>query len=268
MRGRQFGAAIGARVTTKPNQSDWAWANVIVLVKQAADVWWREAKAAKAPIVWDVLDFWRQPQENGLTEAQLVHEIVLRRDAYAIDTLIGATQAMATAIGGVYLPHHHRIGLISSPVRPRLRVVAYEGSTRYLGSWRLALEQVCARRGLTFVINPPDLSQADLLVAFRGDHWDGWACRQWKSGVKYVNAMAAGRPILTQASAAFDEIRPIGAVVNDPADLGRAIDRYASDEALRQLARESGRHRAPTFAIESVARTYVDLLHRVARRAA
>ncbi len=255
MRGRQLGAAMNAHVTTKPNARDWAAADVIVLVKHAVDQWFREAKAAKGALVWDVLDYWQQPAGNQRDESSLVREILQMRDALKIHRLIGATEAMATAIGGVYLPHHHRIGLRPTPVRSQLKVVAYEGSPRYLGSWRVALEQVCARLGLTFVVNPKELGQADLVVAFRGEEWDGWVCREWKSGVKYVNAIAAGRPILTQHSAAFGEIVPPGLLVEHSSALGAAIEYFAPlDRRAAVYERCLGKVRE--FSVERIATRY------------
>jgi len=259
MRGRQLGAAMGARVTTRPNATDWATADVIVLVKHAVDTWFREAKTSKAALIWDVLDYWPQPTGNQRDEHDLVREILQVRDTLKIHQLIAATEAMATAIGGVYLPHHHRIGLSPAPVRSELQVVAYEGSPRYLGSWRVALEQVCARLGLSFVVNPRELGQADLLVAFRGEQWDGWACRQWKSGIKYVNAIAAGRPILTQHSAAFGEILPPGLIVEHPEALGLAIEYFAPRDR-RESALQRARKKVDEFSVDRIAKRYQAIL--------
>jgi hypothetical protein len=239
---------------------------VVILVKRAPGVWWREAKETGAPLIWDVLDFWRQPDANNRTEAEFVREVIQMRDAVHISRLIGATQAMADAIGGVYIPHHHRLGLTAMPIRKRARVVAYEGSARYLGSWRVALERACARLGLTFLVNPPDLSEADLVVAFRDELWDGWACRQWKSGIKYVNAIVAGRPVLTQECAAFREIAPTGAVVEDHAALDEAIAKMTADD-VRQKAWLQGRKRVSEFSIDRIARQYRDLVQSVVRTA-
>ena len=76
----------------------------------------------------------------------------------------------------------------------------------YLGRWHQWLKEACALRGWAFVVNPPNLAEVDVIVAFRDGQWDGWMCREWKSGVKIVNAIAAGRPIITQDCAAAHEI--------------------------------------------------------------
>jgi len=267
MRGRQIAEALDARFTSKPVPSDWTSADVIVLVKRAAYVWRAEARATRVPLVWDVLDFWKQPSANQHTEQAYLREVFAISRELKVSRLIGATEAMAVAIGGVYLPHHCRIGLTPAPIRPRAETVAYDGSARYLGSWRVALERECTRHGLRFVVNPEEVGRADLLVAFRGEDWDGWVCRNWKSGVKYVNAIAAGRPIIAQACAAFDEIRPTGMTIEDPAQLGEAITAMTSVE-VRQAAYEDGLRRGPAFTVDAIAARYQRLLRSVARRAA
>lgn len=263
IRGRQLGAAINARYATKLlHPVDLDWPDVIVLVKRAPETWFQQLRGWHVPLVWDVLDFWRQPTANQRTEEEFVREVRGTVQSLNIRLVIGATKTMASAIGGVYLPHHHRIGLTPTPPRAALKVVAYDGSTRYLGPWRQALERACAELGLTFVVNPEDLTAVDLLVAFRGGDWDGWVCRTWKSGIKYVNAIAAGRPILTQASAGFQEIRPHGAIVEDPDELVEAIRSWMPLER-RQQAYEDGRKRAKSFAIETIASDYLKILQGV-----
>jgi hypothetical protein len=263
MRGRQIGDALGARWTAKPRFDEWKKGDVVVLVKRAALAWTTQAQAARrrgVRIVWDVLDYWRQPADNGRTAGDLVADIRTVAAFIQVDRLIGATQAMATAIGGVYLPHHARISLAPAPLRRDGHlVVAYEGQARYLEAWGPALEQVCADRGLRFVINPPDLRDADLVVALRGGAWDGAICRQWKSGIKYINALVAGRPVLTQPSAAFDEIRPVGQTIDRLEQLPAAVDRLL-ELGPRAAAVKLARRRAGEFDIRTIADRYRTIL--------
>lgn len=262
IRGRQLGDALGARWSAKPKPADWARAEVIVLVKRAAAVWFEQARTAGrrgARLVWDVLDYWPQPAGNQRPLDYLAHEIGVLARELRVGRLVGATQAMASAIGGDYLPHHHRLGLVPGAVRERLEVVAYEGSERYLGPWRPALEAACAERGLRFVINPDDLRDADLVVAFRGGKWDGPVCRRWKSGVKLVNALVAGRPVLTQPSAAVDEIKPVGQTLEALEDLGPAIDAWR-DPVRRTAAVLMARRRAEEFDLLRIADRYRHIL--------
>jgi hypothetical protein len=254
MRGVQLGACIGARVTTHPKHSDFAWADVVVLIKRAAFQFGKQAKATGLPLIWDVLDFWEQPEENDFP----VHGFFRKRvketqEALGITTLIGATQAMAEAIGGVYLPHHHRLRLSPAPVREKTLTVGYEGKSKYLGPWRRILEQASAVLGMEFVVNPLDIRELDIVVALRGDKHDGDVCRHWKSGVKLVNAIAAGRPVVTQPSAAFSEIEPVGVTLTDPMCVVAALHQA---RALRVEAYEQGLRRVGEFDVSTVGQGY------------
>lgn len=267
MRGIQLGGAVGARATTRPVQSDWDWADLIVLVKRAAVRWRAEARRARVPVVWDVLDFWAQPDDNGLTREEMIAKVMAVQQTAGVTALIGATRAMAVDIGGVYLPHHCRLGLQPSPTREKAEVVAYEGQRKYLGRWAKALEESCAALGLRFVVNPPDIRSADVLVSFRDGRWDGWACHQWKSGVKHVNAIVAGRPIVSQYSAACRELDARGVVVLRMEDLTDSL-RVAALLETRIAAYEYSRTAGCFYQLPAVAREYSDILWKVSRRAA
>jgi len=262
MRGVQLGAAIGARVTSTPDPVDWARAEVVVLVKRAGRFWAETARRYGVPIVWDALDFWAQPDDNGCDASEA--EGLLREQLAVIKPAltIGATKAMAEAAGGVYLPHHGRLGLVPTPARETVRFVGYDGDARYLGSWAPAIEAACQARGWTFVVNPPDLSAMDILVAFRDGEWDGWMNRQWKSGVKIVNAMHAGRPIITQESGAWHELKQSGAIVRAPSGVEAAFDAWAPCE-MRDRVWEPQREQ---FTVEAIGRQYLNILATVARQ--
>lgn len=261
MRGLQLGSAIGARVTSFPSAPDWSWADVAVLVKRAGVRYAAEAHAAGVPIVWDALDFWRQPQDNGLTEREARTLLKRQLELIVPAVTIGATQAMADACAGAYLPHHSWNGLEPSQVKPCVQTVAYQGNAAYLGSWLEIVSRSCAARGWRFVINPPDLREVDLIVALRDAQWDGWMCRAWKSGVKLVNAVAAGRPVMTQPSAAFSEIQPPGTAIKTAADLLSAFDAW-TDEAPRVRALAMCCEMAQAFRLSAVADCYLEVLQR------
>lgn len=267
VRGKQLGAAIGARVTQLPTANDWAWADVVVLVKRSIYPYAHVAKSSGKTIVWDALDFWTQPEQNVLSEPEVLAKATAMKPVANLSLVIGATRAMADALGGVYLPHHSRPGLLQTPPRQAFRTVSYDGTIKYLGRWKKALEATCARLGLVFEVNPKNLSAVDLLVSFRDGPWDGEVCRRWKSGVKYVNAIAAGRLILTQPHAAFDEIQPEGKTLNDPSELEAAIEAYRPYEA-RLFAYEQMAHRSQEFALSVIAERYHGILRRAWKQAA
>lgn len=267
IRGRQLGRAIGATVTSRPTDPAWSRAELVVLVKRAIDEWGTLAKVLGKRIVWDALDFWAQPDENGLLREALIAKARHICDQYRPYGLICATQAMADDLGGVYLPHHSRPGLVARPIRQTAKIVAYEGTPKYLGSWRKTLETVCAKLGLTFVINPQNLADADTVVALRGEQWDGAVCRRWKSGVKYVNAIAAGRPVITQASAAWDELQPSGCLVERSDELEHALHSLLPADVRQRCFAETQRL-APRYTLVNVAHHYREILQDCARRAA
>lgn len=261
IRGVQLGAAIGARVTTSPVDADWRWADLVVLIKRWGSQFASTAHHYGLPIVWDALDFWGQPAQNGLTEpaarALLAQQIALIRPAL----VIGATEAMAKAAGGVYLPHHSWERLTPTPPREHVQTVAYQGGEVFLGQWAPALRKACERRGWTFVVNPSDLREADILVALRDGQWDGWMCREWKSGVKLANAVAAGRPIITHKSAAYREVQPIGCAISQIDELDDAFDEWTSPVA-RRVAANLYQSRVRDYALDTVAADYLAILQR------
>jgi len=259
MRGVQVGTALGARVCTNPTEADVRWADLVLLVKKSAPVWAPLVHQVGKPIVWDALDCWRQPADHGVTEAQAI--ALLHNQIRALKPIltIGATEAMAKACDGVYLPHHSWAGLTPTPARERVTTVGYEGNPLYLGRWRVALEQQCTARGWTFVVNPPDLRAMDLLVALREGAWDGWICRAWKSGVKLVNAIAAGRPVITQPGAAVAELWPAGSVIESVEELSSAFDAWTGVER-RHAVVEASLQRAPQYTLASVAARYGQIL--------
>ncbi len=267
MRGRQIGHAIGARVTRSPSPRDFSWADVIVLIKRAAMRWGDQAKRSGVPIAWDVVDFWKQPEENQLSIEVLTRRVLEVRDAIGATTLIGATQAMATDIGGVCVPHHCRLDLAPAPPRrdvDRL-VVGYEGRVKYLGKWKAELEYACADLGCDFVVNPPDLRAVDVVVALRGGRADGDVCRRWKSGVKYANALVAGRPVLAQMTAGFDDVAPVGLTMDDSIDVRSRLQALMS---MRAEAYQVAVKRASEFTLATIARQYRAVIGQAIARAA
>ncbi len=198
----------------------------------------------------------RQPSDNALGEQQSKALLQHYLEDIKPALVIGATQAQADAsaqfVTSAYLPHHGRPGLMPTPPRSVVQTVAYEGNPAYLGRWHGRLVTACHARGWQFVINPSTLSDADLLVAFRDGPWDGWMCREWKSGVKLVNALAAGRPMLTQASAAVREIPAAPSVI--------VTQEFGLDDALDLMAPLATRQRIADGCVAPAAAYRVDAI--------
>lgn len=262
VRGQQLGQAIGARVVPVPSAADLEWADLVILVKRNGLDWASRVQHARKPIVWDAVDFWEQPEQNALSERDA--KALLQRCIQKIKPtlVIGATEAMALAAGGAYLPHHAWPNLRPTPARGEVKTVGYQGKRKYLGKWAKAVKAECDRRGWTFVLDPIGLRSCDLLVAFRDGQWDGWMCQEWKSGVKLVNALTAGRPIVTQNSAAWREIRPAGVVIEKPEELPEAFDCWTGVDA-RQMATQGT---FEPYALPAVAMNYRMLLEKTFAR--
>jgi hypothetical protein len=256
VRGRQIGKALGARATSTPTADDWRWADVAILVKRAVDQWGSVAKGKNIPVIWDVLDYWQQPEQNQQQPYAYSGAIKRIAKSNGIDRLIGATQAMADDIGGVYIPHHYRPGLPLTEPRGRVRVIAYEGTRKYLGAWLAEMERCAAARDMRVAVNPSTITEADVIVSFRHGVWDGPICRRWKSGVKFVNALAAGKPVIAQSCAAMDEIDPVGVRVESVLRFG---DVLGSVDAIRDEAYQVAKVRRREFAIETIAAQYRSL---------
>ncbi len=266
MRGVQLGAAIGARVVNIPRDADLKWADLVVLVKRAGAAFAPVVQRHKLPIVWDAVDFWVQTRDFRLTEPQAYNLLQAQIKVIKPSLVIGATQAMAVACNGVYLPHHSWKGLVPTPARSEIQIVGYEGNEVYLGTWRKVLQDECSRRGWTFQVNPPDLRAVDLFVAFRDGHWDGWMAREWKSGVKAVNALAAGRPFLSQPCAAVRELCTDGSIVATKADLPAAFDLW-TDFTERQAVVNRAQRIAPQYQLDAIAARYLEILSAVPEKA-
>ncbi len=270
IRGIELGGALGARVVAIPSDDDMRWADVVVLVKRASPDWAALAHRFRKPVVWDALDFWEQERgtQNSLGEHEaraLLQSWIAR---YQPALVIGATEAMAEAANGVYLAHHSRPGLSPAPARTVVKTVGYEGTRKFLGKWGREVQQECDRRGWAFVINPADLRDVDIVVAFRDGVHDGWMCREWKSGVKLVNAVAAGRPVICQATAAEREIKPSGSAIAEPMELAAALDFWMSYEYRRVCTmptRTSVFCVAADYTLQAMAERYRQILQNVAK---
>jgi len=266
MRGVQLGAALGARVTSTPTDADWEWAERVVLVKRAALQWAKRAHVRGVPIVWDALDFWRQPPDNGLSAGAARALLGQMQDRIAPTLTVGATQAMAAAAANgrrsAYLPHQGHRDLVPTDAREVCQVVGYDGNPVYLDHWAAPLRAACRAVGWTFVVNPPTLAAVDILVALRGGIWDGWMCREWKSGVKAVNAILAGRPLITQPSAAVRELQPLGSIIETVAQVRQALETWAP-HARRQQVVDLARTRTTSFTVDTLAAQYAALLAEV-----
>ena len=258
IRGNQLGCAIGADV--RPLALDVAPYDLAVLVKRPDADLLERLRRAGTPIVWDLVDAWPQPAGNDWDEKRCrswLEETVARIRPAGI---VAATEQMARdcerfRVPVLWLPHHARPGLRMNPIRP-VKVVGYEGGEQYLGRWRADLEAECARRGWTFVVNPQEVAELDIVVALRD--CAGYAPRHWKSNVKLANAQGSGTPVICNREAGYLEMR-CGAEqwADTPEELAEALDALTCSQTRLAAARRL-KDAAPS--LESIATRYLEWL--------
>jgi hypothetical protein len=257
VRGHQLGRAVGA-YTVKENATakDIAEHRIVVVVKRCPEGLRKLLRESGKLIVWDCVDAY--PQPNTMSREQAVafmHEYALQLGAHHI---VAATKRMAYDLGGVEYLQHHGWARGVSPVKQNIKLVAYEGDSRYIAEHRNFLDSECRRRGWRFEVNPPDITNVDVLVAFRGLQFDSYTSRFWKSGVKLANAQIAGIPFIGSLEAGYRETA-CGAELwaETPEEIKRAFDEL-EPQATREEIQRQFLVAAPT--LKKVAREYERML--------
>ena len=205
IRGVQLGNAIRADVI--PQAMHVHAYDKVILVKRGTPELLRRLRAK--PVIWDVVDAWSQPIGNSWNRVECMQWLKGMVATLQPVGIIAATHAMMddlkTFYGGevLWLPHHHRPGLKKVQLRRTVRTVGYEGGVKYLGKWHLILNRLCEERGWQFVVNPPSITDLDIVVAMRDA--SGYAPRAWKSNVKLANAQGAGIPIICNRESGYLE---------------------------------------------------------------
>lgn len=206
IRGEQLGRAIGA--TVEANANGVRWYDLAVVVKRPRADLLERLRQRGVPVVWDVVDAWPQPEGNADDWDRERCMAWLRREVQHVRpaAIVAATAGMAAdcaefGVPVLALPHHARPGIERNPIRPRVRLVGYEGGAQYLDGWREAIEQECAARGWDFTAAPRRLADLDIVLALRGQR--GYAPRHWKSNVKLANAQGSGTPCILSGEAGY-----------------------------------------------------------------
>lgn len=260
VRGEQLGAAIGA--TVQPRAQSFSGYQGAILVKRPPADLLARVHAARIPVIYDVVDAWPQPEGNRWERNTCMEWLRGCFKQVRPRAVVVASQVMAhdcaectdPSVKVLVLPHHSRPEQGVNPVRETVRVVGYEGGEQYLGIWRSVLLGQCAKRGWTFVVNPPSLAQLDIVVAVR-EH-TGYAARSWKSNIKLANAQATGTPcVLSRETAYIENASGAENWAGSEAELSDAFDEL-SDYGVRRLKSSQLRLMGQRVGLESVAATY------------
>lgn len=230
VRGVQLGAELGARVKPRATLEDCRRADIIVAVKRQRPELIAAIKASRKPWVLDIVDAYPQPACTQWSREEAigwVRSLIKRLKPIGV---IWPNQRMRedcdTGIPGVVIPHHYRPGIAINPVRETVQTVAYEGSPAYLGEWLEPITQCCLERGWEFLVNPPSLSDADIVLACRGGYHNGYVQRHWKSNVKLANAHGSGTPFIGPKECGYLETSTgMEQWADSPSDLDDCFDR-------------------------------------------
>lgn len=261
IRGDQLGTAIGADVI--PHAIPRTRYDVGIIVKRVDPRSVAAMHAQRIPIVLDIVDGWPQPGGNLWARDECMAWLRTHLKTLKPYAVVAATRAMKADVeelgykGQVLaLPHHARPGMAINPIREHIKVVGYEGGIQYLGKWLPIAEAECKARGWKFSVNPPELSEFDIVLALR--EADGYAPRMWKSNVKLANAQGSNTPFIGCPEAGYRETDNGSALwVNSRRDLGLALDQLTT-WTMRTIVAEQLHDASPKLA--DVARTYREWL--------
>lgn len=261
IRAEQLGAAIGADVI--PHAIPRTRYDLGIIVKRVDPRTLAAMHAQRIPIVLDIVDGWPQPGGNLWARDDCMAWLRTNLKTLKPHAVVAATRAMKDDVeelgfrGQVLaLPHHARPGMAANPIRERVEIVGYEGGVQYLGKWLPIVEAECKARGWRLVLNPPELSDLDIVLALR--EADGYAPRQWKSGVKLANAQGSGTPFIGCPEAGYRETDNGAALwATNRRDLSRSFDELTG-WTMRTLVAEQLRAAEPKLA--GVAQTYREWL--------
>lgn len=268
IRGVQVGTAIGAQVVPMASVAQIAVASVVIGVKRIPDSLLNAIHQTGTPLVWDVVDSYRQPECTDWTREQSIAWLHSEIDRLKPSAIIWPNARMADDAGWGGLQeviyHHHRPGIEINPIREKIETIAYEGSPRYLEGWAEAISEECNRLGAAFLVNPESLAAADVVLAVRGPRWNGYAQRHWKSQIKMANAHASGTPFIGMREDGYLETRSMfERWVENPQDLREALESLEPHCVRKEL---SPRFIGSALTLDHVARQYLQFLGKVHAR--
>jgi hypothetical protein len=252
IRAEQLGAALGAIVKPLASHADFAECDLAVVVKRVPEPIRGGLASTGRKWVYDIVDAFPQPLSSTWQRSEAIawtrkHIAMLNPTA-----MIWPNQRMRGDCDdgrpGIVLPHHARPNQAPNPIREKVSRVGYEGRADYLQGWAMVLHKECERRGWHFIVNPERLAELDIVVAFRGGRWDGYAPQHYKSNVKLVNAHGSGTPFVGRPDTAYLE-QASGAEywATTPTEISMAFDWLESQSTRAQV---SDRFRAAAYTLD------------------
>lgn len=213
--------------------------DIAVVVKRTPRQVIDAIRAKGMPWVWDIVDAYPQPHANAWTRKEGIDWVRKQVESLRPNGIIWPNRKMmedcAIDLPQAVIYHHHRSGIRLNPIRESVHTVGYEGGN-YLGSWRPMIEEECRRRGWSFVTDPGELANLDIVVAFRDP--TGYVPFSWKSNVKLANAHGSGTPFVGAPECGYMETQS-GAEywATDKNSLRVAFD-WLTDQSSREQVRD------------------------------
>lgn len=263
IRAVQLGQAIGATVKPKATAADVKAHDVVIMIKRVIKEVVDAAHRFKKPLLYDILDWWPQPEGNAWTRPVAIKNTIARLNEVRPTAVIYPNKQMRDDIGfrGEVLYHHARPGLGTKEYFPeRGLCVGYEGAEPYMSGYMgTVVAEQCERRMWAFEINPSNYLEMDIIVAFRDAQYNGWVPSSWKSNVKLANAQAAGIAFVGGLDRAYVETAgPEDRLIENS---GVALSR-AFDELTDRAARESYRQSSHGYYLNRAANEYKYIIER------
>ena len=176
-----------------------------------------------------------------------------------------ATRPTVLAVARMY-PRKRLNDLVIAAARLRSRIATLQVRIVGEGPESARLRALAARHGLgDSVVFLGHVARSTLAVEYGRAHCFCLPSVQEGFGIVYVEAMAAGLPIVACRAAAVPEVvldRRVGLLVapRSPDELATALERLLSDAKLRREMGEEGRRRVETFDLVPVASRFVQAL--------
>lgn len=180
--------------------------DVVCIVKRHEGVPIPHIKRLGKLIAFDIVDSWAQPDDGvrcrdlaSVTSLFAGKWTEINADGYIFPNQCMKQHLRKLVPFGTHIYHHYYPLLEPIPIRSSRLTIGYEGNESYLGPWHEILEEICRRKGLRFVVNPPQLSDIDIGIAARGGMHDSFLANRYKSNVKLANFYGAGIPCIVTA---------------------------------------------------------------------
>ena len=263
------------KATHKVTEEDLADFDIFCFVKRTNPDLQEHLLANGKVLVFDVVDTWAQPDDHAkASNAREARDLFEKkwRGLPPFHAHIFANRAMYLDLvpltkSATYIYHHANPSLQRNPLRPVATTVGYEGNEAYLGTWRDAIEAVCGRLGLRFVVNPADYAEIDIGFAAREGVYSGYLPNTYKSNVKLANFIATGTPCIVNSDEVSYHETDCGGVrfFADSAQLEHQLGGLMDLDTRRRI-QESFLAAAPVFDIGHIAAIYEHFFSQLLRR--